>query len=212
MGPESGGYGMFRKDGHLIAGIGPASDADRGTSWAVYFATDDVDATVGRVSDAGGTVVAQMDVFEEGRMAVLQDPSGAFFSVWQAGKHRGMETTDGVGTLTWAELYTEDIESVKPFYHEVLGVGVRDVMGGEYTLLEADGKSTAGMMAGPTGPSRWTPYFEVADVDVTADRAVSLGATEVTREDSPAGRYAVLIDPQGGTFNVMTPDPDFTMD
>jgi predicted enzyme related to lactoylglutathione lyase len=150
-----------------------------------------------------------MDVMEEGRMAVLQDPSGAFFSVWQPGKHRGMEAAHGVGTLTWAELYTDNIEAAKPFYPSVLGVNARDVMGGEYTLLEVDGKSAAGMMGAPTGPSRWTLYFEVADVDATADQAVSLGATEVTREDSPAGRFAVLIDPQGAAFNVMTSNPDF---
>src|SRR3982074_2687588 len=39
LGPDSGGYGMFRKDGKRVAGIGPATDPTRGTSWSVYFAT-----------------------------------------------------------------------------------------------------------------------------------------------------------------------------
>jgi predicted enzyme related to lactoylglutathione lyase len=46
--------------------------------------------------------------------------------------------------------------------------------------------------------------FAVADCDATAAKARELGAT-ITVEpiDSPIGRYAVIDDPQGGSFAVM---------
>src|SRR5689334_10852300 len=73
-GPDAGGYGMLAKDGQLVAGLGPATDPERGTSWSVYFATADADATTARVEANGGKVIAgPMDVFDQGRLAVYQD-------------------------------------------------------------------------------------------------------------------------------------------
>ena len=51
-------------------------------SWDVYFASDDVDATVQRTIAAGGKALREpFDIPGVGRMAVLQDPQGAVFEV-----------------------------------------------------------------------------------------------------------------------------------
>jgi predicted enzyme related to lactoylglutathione lyase len=209
MGPDSGGYGMLRKGGQDVGGIGPATDPSRGTSWSVYFASPDAGDSESRVAANGGTVVVPAgDVFDSGRMAVFQDRAGAFFSVWQPLKHAGMELTRAPGSLSWVELYSTDLPGVKSFYASVLGVGTRDVMDGAYTVFEVDGDSVGGAMASPDEFSRWSVYFEVADCDEAADRAIELGARELLRQDSPAGRVAVLGDPQGGAvcINAATPD------
>jgi predicted enzyme related to lactoylglutathione lyase len=50
--------------------------------WNVYFAVDDVDATVARVQELGGsTMVPPTDIPGVGRFAVVTDPQGASFSV-----------------------------------------------------------------------------------------------------------------------------------
>jgi predicted enzyme related to lactoylglutathione lyase len=219
LGPEAGGYLMLRKDGKQVAGMGPATDPSRGTSWALYFATDNADEAAAKVESHGGKVVLPpMDVMGQGRMAVFQDPAGAYFSVWQPGAHRGAELVDQHGSLTWAELLTPDIAEAKSFYQGVLGVSTRDVdmgEGGAYTLLQAGGASVAGAMplgADQSGmPPHWLIYFAVDDCDRVADRAVQLGATEVVRQDSPAGRFAMLVDPQGGEFSIITNNPDFSI-
>jgi predicted enzyme related to lactoylglutathione lyase len=220
MGPDSGGYGTFRKDGKQVAGIGPATDPERGTSWATYFATDDADGVAARVEAHDGKVImAPMDVMDQGRMAVCTDPSGAFFSVWQAGAHTGAELVNAPGSLTWNELLTTDIEACKAFYPQVLGVTLRDVPFGEgvaYTLFEVDGRPVAGALPdhpeSGAGHSRWTVYLAVADCDATYTKALELGGTSVSAPvDSPAGRLASLTDPQGGAFLVMKPNPDFSM-
>ncbi len=218
MGPDAGGYGIIRKDGRKVAGIGPATDPVRGTSWSVYFCTEDADATTKLVEDNGGTVVlAPMDVMDQGRTAVFQDPAGAFFSVWQPRQHRGAELVDASGAMSWIELMSNDVEAVKKFYAAVLGMTIRDVAmpGITYTLLSVDGVDVAGAMAiGPEqgpAPSRWSIYFAVDDCDATADQAIELGGTELVRDDSPAGRLAFLTDPQGGMFCIIKPNPDFSM-
>jgi predicted enzyme related to lactoylglutathione lyase len=215
-GPAGGGYGMLLEDGQEVGGIGPATDPSRGSSWNVYFSTSDADATTDRVRSHGGTVVSgPTDVMDAGRMAIYQDPSGAYFNVWQPGKMLGAELVDAHGALSWVELMTDDIDEAKNFYGDVLGVSTRDVdmaPGHPYTLLQAGGKDVAGAMPLGLTPGQsphWSAYFAVDDCDEIADRAIALGGDEILRDTSPAGRLAFLADPQGAQFCVITPDPSF---
>jgi uncharacterized protein len=220
FGPEAGGYGVFLKDGRQAAGIGPAMDPARGTYWATYFATDSADDAASKVQPAGGQVIMEpMDVMDQGRMAVFVDPSGAFFSVWQPGKNTGAEVVGEPGGLAWNELVTTDIGAVKTFYPAVLGVGIRDVPMGEgfdYTLLQVDDRAVAGAMpqlpdAVAGMPSHWVVYFAVDDCDATHAKALEFGATSLEGPmDSPAGRFATLVDPQGGKVAIIKVNPDFT--
>jgi predicted enzyme related to lactoylglutathione lyase len=219
LGPDAGGYGLFRKNGRQVAGVGPAMDPSRGTSWSTYFATDDADATASKVASNGGQVImAPMEVMEQGRMAVFMDPAGAFFSVWQAGKHFGAELTGEPGSFSWAELMTSDINAAKKFYPAVLGVKTRDVSMGEgpaYTLLEVEGRPVAGAMPEePSGSasSYWSVYFAVDDCDAVYAKALDQGArSTVEPQDSPAGRFAILTDPQGGSFAIIRTEPNFSI-
>lgn len=217
LGPDAGGYGFIRQGGKQVAGIGPATDPVRGTSWAVYFATDNADENAAKVEANGGKVIVPpMDVMDQGRMAVFIDPSGAYFSVWQPGEHKGAELVGEHGSLVWVELYTSDIGTAKGFYPAVLPITARDIEvgpGTSYTLLEVGDKSVAGAMQveGDAQPPHWSVYFAVDDRDATADMAVRLGGTELMRDDAPPGDLAILTDPQGGTFCIIKPNPDFRM-
>lgn len=210
FGPEWGGYGQFRKDGKQVAGIGPATDESRGTSWALYLATDNAAKTAERVADNGGAVVmGPMDVMDQGAMAVFTDPAGAYFNVWQAGKHAGSELFNAAGSLGWADLYTPDVAAIKPFYTEVFGMSYEDTnMGPEpYTLVSVGGQQVAGIFSPPGAqdmPSYWMPYFHVENVDASLDQAVRRGGTEMMRGDYPGGRLGILTDPQGGTVGILT--------
>ncbi|MCW2681213.1 MAG: Glyoxalase/bleomycin resistance protein/dioxygenase [Frankiales bacterium] len=83
---EFGGYASFLLGEHQVAGLMPLMAPGQPPTWTVYVASDDADKTVARAEQAGGTVLAPpMDVAELGRMAVLVDPGGAVFGVWQAG-------------------------------------------------------------------------------------------------------------------------------
>jgi predicted enzyme related to lactoylglutathione lyase len=80
------------------------------------------DETAEKVKQAGGTVVmAPMDVMTAGRMAVFQDPYGAFFSISQAGDHHGAQLINEPGSLSWNELNTHDTEGAAAFYAAVFG-------------------------------------------------------------------------------------------
>jgi len=210
--PQYGGYGMARIGGDDAAGIGPKQMPEAPTAWGLYIGTDDVDALAQRVKGAGGTVIAEpFDVGDQGRMAVFADPIGAVISAWQGGR-MGTFATNRSNAFGWAELNARGLEGAIPFYESIFGWShsTTDVGDGSpsYTQFETDGDQIAGAfeMGGNVPaqvPSFWLIYFNVDDVDATAQEATSAGGTvTVHPQDYFGGRFAVIRDPQGATFGL----------
>jgi hypothetical protein len=210
--PQYGGYAIARIAGHDAAGISPAQSPDQPSAWSVYIGTDDIDALAARVTDAGGTVVAPpFDVGDQGRMAVFQDPSGAFISGWQGTRMGGFQS-QGPNAFGWAELNARGVDKAIPFYERVFGwkrkaSGTTDQ---PYTEFELDDGSFAGAtemnpMVPPEVPSYWLVYFTVPDVDAAFRMALDAGGREMLSPiDFPGGRMAILGDPQGASFGLMS--------
>ena len=92
----------------------PPGVALRPAAWALYFATEDIEADVARAVKLGAKVLyPPMVVGEFGSMATLEDPTGAAFSFWQAGQHVGWQVTDEPGSTTWYELYTSRCKTAR---------------------------------------------------------------------------------------------------
>ncbi|HEX6547938.1 MAG TPA: VOC family protein [Candidatus Dormibacteraeota bacterium] len=212
---DAGGYGMFKLDGKDVAGVGPTQGPGQPTAWSVYIGTEDAAEVAAKVEAAGGTVVAPpFDVFEAGRMAVFQDPAGAFISVWQPGAMPGAQVLYQPNSFGWAELSSRDFDRAVGFYQQVFGWTTKvSPMGegmGDYTEFQIDGESIAGgMPASPEAPaempSYWLVYFTVADLDESFRKAVELGATEMMPPSPyPGGRFAIVSDPQGAAFGLLS--------
>ena len=214
--PQYGGYGIARVDGEDVAGIGPKQSPDAPTAWGLYIGTRDVDALAGQVTAAGGTVAAPpFDVGDQGRMAVFQDPTGAFFSAWQSRSMRGFGT-QAPNMFGWAELNARGVEKAIPFYTGVFGWSHKFSPSSdgqpEYNEFQVGGESIAGAWEIDPNvpaevPSYWLIYFNVDDVDGAFRRAIDLGATElVAPQEMPGGRFAIVNDPQGAAFGLIRVD------
>ena len=143
-------YVNFRLDGKEVAGLGGQPPGAEGmpSAWNTYIATDDCEAVAAKVTEAGGSVMMPpMQVMDAGSMAIFADPSGAAFSVWQAGEHVGAQIANEPNTYSWNELQTRDLDAAKPFYSQVFGwdYDVQD-MGpmGEYVVIKG-GAENQGM-------------------------------------------------------------------
>jgi hypothetical protein len=182
--------------------------------WLTYVNVDDADATVAKVTAAGGTVFMEpMDVMEAGRMALFADPVGAVIGLWQPGQHTGAELANEPGTYCWSELITTDLDASKAFYAAVFGWGAEEQgpPGGPpaYTEWKLGGRSMGGMMEkSPQMPAEmppsWGVYFAVSDTDATVAKAQELGGSLFMGPmDIEPGRIAVLADNLGVVFNVL---------
>jgi uncharacterized protein len=217
MGPDEF-YSMFKLEG-LDAGAAYTlrkEQREQGVPahWGIYVASENADASAKRAAELGGTVLAPpFEVFEHGRMAVLQDPTGAPFSVWQPRKHTGIGIAEVDGTFCWADLSTPDPNRAKTFYSGLFGwkiaAGENDPSG---YLHIANGEDFIGGIP-PTAhrnekmPPHWLLYFLTSSCDATAAKAKQLGARfhlEPTTMEH-VGRMAVLADPQGAVFAIFQP-------
>lgn len=212
-GEEAGGYRMAFLGDRPVAGIGPQPQPEIPAFWTTYVSVSDADATTKAVREAGGQVYLEpTDVLDVGRMAVFADDSGAPFAAWQPGAHQGAGVVDEPGALSWNELSTRHPDQAKQFYPAVFGWSPADHYMGEalYTEWILGGRPVAGMMPmdehWPSDlPPHWMVYFGVEDTDAAVARAARLGAmVAVPPTDIPPGRFAVLSDPQGAIFSIIT--------
>src|SRR5262245_37160034 len=92
-------YFIGRIRGGDVAAVGSIPEgAPPMAVWNTYIWVDDVDATTAKALEAGGTTLREpFDVLDSGRMAVIADPEGAAFSLWQAREHKGAQVVNEAG-------------------------------------------------------------------------------------------------------------------
>lgn len=207
-------YTMFRLAGYNVAGCGPLppEQAAQGIPayWTSYINHSDVDAVAARAATAGGQVVMPpMDVMDQGRMAVIFDPTGAGFGVWQPRTHIGAQLVNQPNTLIWSELQTRDPATAEAFYRAVFPNWSYSVDPSGYGMFAVDGRGQAGLMGMDESwgdvPANWQVYIMVEDIDATAEQVAALGGMLLMPPTAAGGmgRFAVVRDPQGGVFTVM---------
>jgi uncharacterized protein len=213
--PEQGGYAQCYKDGHQVAGLSPKMDPNQPSAWTTYLATEDIDATVAKVLQAGGQVLMEpMDIADTGRFALAVDPGGAVVGFWQGRSHTGFRLANEPGSVTWNENFSRAWKQNQGFYNAVLGWEYDDMSTPEfeYATFKVGGNVAGGMgqieASMPAEvPPHWEIYFKVADTDAAVAEIERLGGTSIRPAwDTEFGRMAVVADDQGVVFMVMA-DP-----
>ncbi len=230
-GDTEGHYFVGRIRGGDVAAVGSIPEgAPPLAAWNTYIWVDSADETVVRTRAAGGGVVMEpFDVMDAGCMAVLTDPEGAVFSVWQAKHHKGANVVNEHGSLNFNGLATRNLEGAKAFYGAVFGWKTLALTAGVMWTLPGYGdhleemspglREQMAQMGAPDGfidvvaavnpiadddtttPAHWSVTFAVENADVAAAKGRELGGEVVAGPfDAPWTRMAVINDPQGATF------------
>jgi predicted enzyme related to lactoylglutathione lyase len=212
-GPDMGNYGICTVNGRAVAGIGPVQPGSDGPPvWMTYLAVDDVEKTAEAITASGGMVVAPpMTVGDQGRMAIAQDPTGAYFGLWQADEMLGMAAYNEPGAVGWDEQISRDPDRAREFYTAVFGYTYEPVEGGDpYWTFHTppDGRMAGGIGAMREGvpadvPAHWMTYFGVESVDEAVTTVGTAGGTVAQPPfDTPFGRMAAIVDPHGAMFMI----------
>lgn len=226
-----GAYYMGRIRGGDVAAVGSSPEgAPPMAMWNTYVWVDSAEGAATKAREAGGGVLTEpFDVMDAGRMAVLADPEGAVFCVWEPRNHKGAKIVNEHGSLNFNGLATRDPEAAKAFYRAVFGWETLDLPSGVMWTLPGYGdhleqnspglREQMAQMGAPEGfidvvaaldplaaddsetPAHWSVTFGVDDADSTASKAAELGGTVIAGPfDAPWTRMAVIRDPQGATF------------
>ena len=233
MPPDSEGkYFIGRIRGGDVAAVSslPQGGPPMAT-WNTYICVQNADEAASKAVDAGGkAMVEPFDVMDAGRMAVLADPEGAVFCVWQAKQHKGARIVNEHGSLNFNGLNTRDAEAAKRFYGAVFGWQTLAQPGGfELWTLPGYGdyleRNSPGLrqriaeMGGTPGfedvvasiqpiaddqgdaPAHWSVQFAVDDADAIARKATELGGKVLVPPfDAPWARITGIADPGGAAF------------
>jgi uncharacterized protein len=212
---EGAFYTMLRLDGKDVAALYGMSSQEQEhmpPHWNSYVSVASADQAAEKAGALGAKVaLPPFDVMEHGRMAVIQDPTGAMVSVWEPRQHIGSRLVGQAGAPCWNELATPDPDRAREFYTGLFGwtAQTQQMEVGPYTVFLRGSQQAAGMygltpsMAGM--PPSWMPYFAVDDCDASVEKARGLGATiHVGPADIPGiGRFALIQDPQGAMFSII---------
>lgn len=207
-------YAVFQIEGRDVGAAYAAAGDERREPphWNSYVSVASADDVASRAAALGGTMVdAPFDVVDAGRMAVLQDPTGAPVCLWEARQHIGAGVLNEEGALCWTELSTTDPEAAERFYTELFGwTAKHGPLLDEYVEFFNNDEPIGGMIkiepdSGEPAPN-WMPYFAVRNVDEVLELVIDNGgATIVPAFDIPnVGRMAIAHDPQGALFGLFS--------
>ena len=209
-------YTVLMAEHGPAAGIAhmPAEAHGAPPHWLSHVGVSDIHATLAKVERLGGKVLkGATDAGDLGQYAILRDPQGAVFSVFQSrapGAEGPMRSQFG-----WHELHTTDHKAAMSFYRDLVGweqTGAHDMGAmGEYLLFGHKGKTLGGMFTAPAGGmgTYWLPYIHVSSTTKAAETAKSAaGRVANGPMEVPGGSLvAQLLDPQGAVIAVLQPPP-----
>ena len=197
-------YSMAQVDGKSVAALYRADDRPH---WNCYVTVESCDATAARAAELGGTVTGEpFDVMSAGRSAIISDPSGAQFFLWEPGDNIGAYLVNTPGSMAWLDLVTPDPDTAERYYGELFGWTFQALPNaGGYRIIRNGEQSNGGIFPLEGAPPAWIPYFGHEDLDAVLGRVDGLGAKVVTGPiPVPSGQFAVFADPQGAMFGVLS--------
>ncbi|MCW2920823.1 MAG: Glyoxalase/bleomycin resistance protein/dioxygenase [Thermoleophilia bacterium] len=196
-----------------VAGLGQMMEQQLSSGmpsmWTNYVTVEDAAATCATAKQLGGTVMMEpMEVNGEGTMAIILDPNGAAFGIWQNGRHTGADAVNQPGAYTWVELASSNVEAALEFYGNLFGwtwekQDFPQAVEVNYHMFRLDGEAMAGIMSKPVdmaqAPDMWSTWWGVADIQATKAEVEAAGGTVVFGPMTTGpGEGMGVMDPQGG--------------
>ncbi|MFH9041802.1 VOC family protein [Streptomyces sp. NPDC017966] len=188
------------KGGDPVASLAHKTDGRLPTVWTVSFATPDAGALCRRIHAAGGRIVSPPVPFGGlGVTALVTDPEGAVFSLWQGARTPGFGRRYEPGTFAWVQLYTRDTQAADTFY----GGLFHDALFGP----DADpgfGRAPVSDVFPAEMPPHFLVHFAVEDPGAALEEVVRLGGrVQVPPFGTSYGTAAVVTDNQGASFALL---------
>ena len=179
-----------------VAGIGAPDGSPPG--WTLYLAVEDAADVSERLEEAGGMLLHGPDDDGCGGLVVVAlDAGGATVGLWES---------DVPGSPpAWVEAASAEPGLTKAFYGTVLGFTHEPTDEPGTSTLHREGPAVGAVVFAGDALPHWLVHFGVEDVDAATAAAGAAGGTVVEAPaDVTSGRRAVLADPSGARFAVIT--------
>jgi predicted enzyme related to lactoylglutathione lyase len=203
-------YAFGRLDGQDVAGLFPMpprlADMDMPSFWMSYVHVADVQAIVAKARRHEGVIIeVEPEAFgDDARIALVRDPSGAGFTLYEGPDIT--PTADGHGVVESRFHHLPDAAAIRDFYSDLFGWTFNEVADQPwptFDLLHPDGTTVARAEEVPATIrgkfSYWMPCFAVASQEDFKWLVLENGGEILS--DLPDGR-AIVADRQGAHFMI----------
>ncbi|GAA1673351.1 VOC family protein [Glycomyces endophyticus] len=175
--------------------------------WTVYFRVPDCGAAVARATALGaGVVIGAAPVGEDLVYALLDDPSGAHFGLFEIRSDgAGFQTSGGTGAPVRFTFGAADLAASVDFYRRLFDWTVTGDEA-QAALTAAGAEAPFGDMRAGAPATGWVAYYGVDSVEEAVARANQHGGALVHGPSSADGRLsAELAAPSGARFGIAGP-------
>lgn len=178
--------------------------------WMSYVQVSDIESIVKKSEKNGGKVEVYPEDFGGfGKVALIRDPSGAGFTVYQGKDLKGKDVLGNHGRMTWNELYVSDLNLVQPFYENVFGWKIKKEKNtlARYKILNQKHEhiATIQVLSNEIKGDKefWGVYFSVDNLD-DAEKIIKENSGKIiSKEVSSFGKYLIAEDPCGAFFYLL---------
>jgi hypothetical protein len=199
-GAETGHYAFALSNGHPVLGLGITDDGNGAAT--TYFSTKDIEAAITRATELGASVIVPaMQVMDLGWMAILVDPVGASYGLWQPGSFQGFGVAFEENAPGWFDQVSLDPERASEFYAALSGHDVTSPAP-EMRVLQNDEQWYASLSHSPTGEApQWKPIYVVDSLERIHELVPRHGGTILIKEmPVPGSAICTFSEPVNGTL------------
>ena len=209
-------YLLIRHNGKLIGGMvdtNALGKKENISQWITTISVADIDAAVDRAAGAGGKIInAPESIGDRGRMAVIEDSTGALFAMIETKAGDPADSEPVHGGWLWDELWTSDVDRATGFYQAAFGFQHEDhaieVADRDYRVLKYADKPRAGVLKNPFEGERpvWVNYIRVADPSAVTAQVEALGGRVIVEAQARpiGGEVAFIAGPSGAGVALQT--------
>ena len=201
---EDNGYYLAYKGNKAIAGLYETPEKFKQIRmphfWMTYIQVDDLDQTVKKAKELGGIIEMRDDTSSIGALALIRDPQGAGFTVYEGNELEITRTKNEANTLIWNELHISDINNVIPFYQGIFDWTFNEVEQDHFQIYNDQNDHIADALQIPNEYKGkyeyWVCTFGVDDLKGTSDKIINRGGSIVMDE----GNRILFADDSGQAF------------
>lgn len=184
---------------------------DMPSFWMSYVQVADLLYSVDLAVRLGAKCEVKPTQFDaSSRFALIRDPSGAGFTLYEGSSLNGRDDSGSPGRMAWNELHVPNLELVEPFYRGLFGWDIihdnaNDTeSGARYNIHAVTGKHIASILVldeSIKGPKNyWAVFFNVANMNSTLEAITKNNGSIVMSLNDSNGQSALVLDDQGAAF------------
>lgn len=186
---QEGGYKVWFAWNSATSGLYETPDFFKSINmphfWMGYIKVDDVEAVVEKARALGATIEIEKDAFYDGNIALIRDPLGAGFTVYDGDSLDAKKQK--TGHFISNELQISDISKVKDFYEGIFAWDIKDRWYGEFEIYSRSSKKKIASILEVDSATKgkyeyWTVVFWVSDIELASAKVKELWWDIISQE------------------------------